>query len=374
MRARSWAKREAPRFLPTRGKLPPSLFARALFVDWIYTRCTVRRFRNNELKGATNAKKSPKHGSSVSPQHSVATANGTEADYQAITHDIKRSVEYVIKKHMRANPNLQLQGSEVEQMLFGSQLDSPSRDNTEGGFPSFANATPHPSMIIPSPRRASEEGSQVLRPVPEESAHGLAAGSVSAPVSVVSAVPATGPLLETVGQLRRRQSKTNEPTAHAGKHAEVSPATPVSSATTDAPAKAGVLSSLSGFFGSNKVTPTPPNSQRVSAPRMKNKQINSLVPIVDVDEAEASYAEVQEELQRREEIQRAETALREASERLNALSATKVRLFCVLRSMRSSIVLTPAMIIAIVVQGEERAEDLAEGVRSQGGPGGDRRR
>jgi DNA-dependent RNA polymerase auxiliary subunit epsilon len=62
---------------------------------------------------------------------------------------------------------------------------------------------------------------------------------------------------------------------------------------------------------------------------MKSKQVSALRPIIDVDEAEASYAESQEEMRRREEVRSLEIQLQEASESLRSLSATKVRQYYV---------------------------------------------
>lgn len=311
---------DVERFPRTHGKIPPFTGGSSLLrpCSWVCIACSSsRRFRNNELKGGPKAKRSPK-GGSVSPQHS-------EADYQAITHDIKRSVEYVIKKHLRANPGLQLNGADVENMLFGSQLDSPSRDGGEVGFHSYGSPTPNHSVIAP-PRRLSDDGSYMLRPVAEEPAGVQSSGVVSAQNSTYSTAAVEPPFAQ------RRPSKASEVSGPAAKQSEVQPALPASPAKPQSnshdapPPKSGVLTSMANFFGSKsgKSGPTPPSNQRVGQGRGKNKQ-TALGPIADVDEGETSVAEVQADLRRREEGLRAEAALREATDRLSAITAAKVR-------------------------------------------------
>jgi hypothetical protein len=285
---------------------------------------TVSRYRQQR-----GSKKSPNKGSG-SPQHSVA---GSEAEFQALQYDIKRSVEYVIKKHTRANPQLLAHAPpDLSQMMYGSQLEDRSRHEVDS-YPSPRRKESDDSTFAPTPRRLSEESSIVY------GAHHRAAaaadrtpGGVSSPSSMVSAAEPT----TTQIPMQRKKPEALEPTL--GFESEVPPSPLDSPAMGVQQPRKSVLNSLGGMLArglSSKnsakgSTSAAGSSSGGAGPvagagtSMRGRQISSLRPIVDVDEAEGSLVEMQSAARKNAEVQAIERELDQAHANLSSLNDAKV--------------------------------------------------
>mmetsp|Transcript_15683 Transcript_15683/g.31676 ORF Transcript_15683/g.31676 Transcript_15683/m.31676 type:complete len:345 (-) Transcript_15683:3-1037(-) len=278
------------------------------------------------------------------------TGTGNDAEFLAITSDIKRSVEYVIKKHLRANPGLQINSGDVEHMLFGSQLDSPSREGAESYLLS-GTAAPQNSAVQPSAarrlsddrsmmRRLSDDSSYTLHPIQENRAHQgeyhphSSAASVASLSSVAAGAPGGGNTV-TPGFASASQSlpTITEPSRSSAaavtlnrkpskSDSSISPATPtttVSGMVKEPSIRNGVLSSIGNLFGAMSG-----KNNTSSQQRGMHKQISSLGPIADVEEGEGSLREVNDQDHtRQDEIHQLEDELQQANEQWAILNAQK---------------------------------------------------
>ena len=316
------------------------------------------RFLRNELTGSPKQSPKTSHKQHQHPSHNTTTAAADKQsiDYQIISQDIKKSIEKVIKQHIKAHPGLD--STEVENMLFGSQLEGLSRDTYDEYY--HAGVTPQNSIMLAAAgtRRLSEEsaltaaggGGSMLWTVPEETStsRNLPQEEVFAP-----------PISPSQPQRKQRSSihNTNSSSNISTNLDSTRPAAPTTTATTTATlttpaplltAKSGsMLSSLGNFFSNknnNKTTTTSTSTTSTAGAskgplsRFKSsRQVSSsLQSISDQDDLQSTAAAIGAAVEvvespeavaarRQEEIQQIQRELQYMSEHLNTLNNTKVR-------------------------------------------------
>jgi len=218
--------------------------------------CKYIRFLKNELGGRKQPSKghSPKTAGKHS-KHAPAPLSKLEAeldlDFTAISQDIKKSVEYVMKKHMHAYPSPQRTGG------------SPVKESSAEGFSATASQPQTQARTAPAVQEES--------PRKED--------STSAASAVSPAVPAGS--ADKAGKKDKKKHKPKhahaEPTTEAAAPVPPASVTSVSApAPTLAPApvqeagatgKKGMLSTIGSLFRTNSTSSTTSNSSA----RGKNK-------------------------------------------------------------------------------------------------------
>lgn len=189
------------------------------------------RFLKNELGGRTNkpSKSSPKtnkHKSSPTQRHGHGHALSKleaelDLDFTAISQDIKKSVEYVMKKHMHSYP-------------------SPQR--TAGGAGGVGAVEAH----SPTP----------VSVVPQESPRKEDVVSAPAPVPASTAAATAPPAATTTKKSKNKKSKTKESSEN--------PA-PVPAMTREPSFTNNVLSSIGSLFRANSTSSNPVSSSPTAA-------------------------------------------------------------------------------------------------------------
>ena len=311
------------------------------------------RFLRNELTGSPKQSSKTSHKQNQHTPHNTTAADRQSIDYQIISQDIKKSIEKVIKQHIKAHPGLD--STEVENMLFGSQLEGLSRDTYDEYY--HAGVTPQNSIMLAAAagtRRLSEEsaltaaggGGSMLWTVPEETStsRNLPQEEVFAP-----------PISPSQPQRKQRSSihNTNSSSNISTNLDSVRPADPTTTTATSTPAplltaKSGsMLSSLGNFFSNknnNKTTTTSTSTTSTAGAskgplsRFKSsRQVSSsLQSISDQDDLQSTAAAIGAAVEvvespeavaarRQEEIQQIQRELQYMSEHLNTLNNTKVR-------------------------------------------------
>lgn len=192
------------------------------------------RFLKNELGGRANkpTKSSPKtnkHKSSPNQRHGHAISKleaELDLDFTAISQDIKKSVEYVMKKHMHNYPS--------------PQRTTGAAGAVEGFAPT-AGAQPTPiTPVVESPRKEDV---------------------VSVPVPASS---------ETASAAATKKSKHKKGKTKDGSASETSSSAPVPAMARESSFTKNVMNSLGGLFRANSTSSNPASSSSTAASVTKN--------------------------------------------------------------------------------------------------------